>query len=149
MSTKTYYEDFEEGFSVNYAVTGLSKTEIIEFAKQHDPQRFHLDETEAAATHFGGLVASGFQTLLLCFKQFCTRVLLDSNAIGAPGIDRLQWVRPWYPGEQLDVSVVLLSKRRSARRGDRGYLTFEMNALVGNRPTLKMNWSVIILTRSG
>lgn len=146
---KKCFEDFPDGFTRNFKVGGLSKTDITDFATQFDPQRFHLNEEEARKTHFGGLVASGFQTQLLCFKVFCEEVLLNTWAVGAPGIDRLKWIRPWYPGEDLDVSVVLISKRQSSSRMDRGYLEFKLMAQSNNRPTLEMEWVVIVLTRDG
>ena len=145
---KKFYEDFPVGFSHTYAVAGLTSREIMAFAALYDPQRFHLDEEEAADTHFGSLVASGFQTQLLCFRPFCENVLLDTMAVGAPGIDSLKWHRPWYPGESLDVTVKLVDKRLSSSRTDRGYLTFNLLASCKDVPTLEMDWSVIFLTRS-
>lgn len=149
MNVKKCYEDFAEGFTIDYPVAGLTDKQITEFAALYDPQRFHLDRNEAAKTHFGGLVASGFQTQLLCFRPFCTAVLGNAQAVGAPGIDSLRWLRPWYPGETLDVSVSLVSKRLSARRHDRGYLGFELKAAAQGAPTLEMNWVIIMLTREG
>ena len=143
------FEDFEQGLAFNYSVPGLTVNQITEFAELYDPQRFHLDENEAAKTHFGGLVASGFQTQLLCFRPFCEEVLLNTQAIGAPGIDSLKWLRPWYPGETLEVNVTLVSKRLSARRNDRGYLGFELKAAVSGAPVLAMDWVVIMLTWDG
>jgi len=149
VNSKKWFEDFEEGFSLKYSVPGLTVREITEFAALYDPQRFHLDEDEANKTHFGGLVASGFQTQLLCFRPFCEQVLQNTQAVGAPGLDILKWLRPWYPGEMLDVNVTLASKRLSAQRNDRGYLGFEMKADANGAPTLVMEWVVIMLTRDG
>lgn len=144
---REYYEDFENDFSVDFTVPGLSTSDIIAFATDYDPQRFHVDENEAANTPFGGLIASGFQTVLLCFQPFCKAVLQNAKALGAPGIDTLKWKRPWYPGETLDVNVTLADKRLSSGRDDRGYLSFRMTASVNGVPTLVMEWAVIVLTR--
>ena len=143
------FEDFAQGFEVDYTVPDLTINEITEFAERYDPQRFHLDEKEAANTHFGGLIASGFQTQLLCFRPFCEKVLQGAWAVGAPGIDSLKWLRPWYPGEALSVNVTLVSKRLSSKRTDRGYLGFDLKAGVDGAPTLTMSWVVIMLTRDG
>ena len=146
---KKHFEDFKEGFSLEFQVPGLTVKEIKEFSAMYDPQRFHMDENEATKTHFGGLVASGFQTQLLCFEPFCREVLLDSWSVGAPGIDNLKWLRPWYPGEALSVNVTLTNKRLSSKRNDRGYLSFKLEAKADGTPTLTMEWAVIILTRAG
>ena len=70
---KLYFEDFNEGSVYEYQVPGLSVEEIIRFAEQYDPQSFHLDEDEASKTHFGSLIASGFQTQLHCFRPLCDK----------------------------------------------------------------------------
>lgn len=142
-----YFEDFNQGYVFEFDVAGQTAEEIIAFASQYDPQRFHLSEDEAANTHFGGLVASGFQTQLLCFRPFCDQVLLKTAAIGAPGIDSLKWLRPWYPGENLSGTVKLMRKRPSSTKGDRGYLTFRLEAAMNDRPTISMDWSVIMLRK--
>ena len=113
------FEDFEDDFVFDFEVPALSKEEIIGFASDYDPQRFHLDESEAAKTHFGGLVSSGFQTQLMCFQPFCRQVLNNSYAVGAPGIEELKWLRPWYPGEALEGRVKLTGKRYDKVSGSR------------------------------
>lgn len=149
MADKTleWFEDFECGLVFEYAVPAVTPTEIIEFATRYDPQRFHLDEAEAKQTHFGGLVASGFQTQLHCFRPLCDKVLQNAQAVGAPGIDCLKWLRPWYPGEALDVRVTVVSKRRSSKHPDRGYIGLELMASANAAPTLAMEWVFIVLTQ--
>lgn len=149
MIMKKCYEDFNEGYIFSFSVSGLTAEDITGFAKLYDPQRFHLDEKEAAKTHFGGLVASGFQTQLLCFHPFCNEVLVDTEAVGAPGIDSLKWIRPWYPGEDLQGTVTLVGKRLSSKRKERGYLSFEMRVSAQEAPVFAMDWVVIMLTKEG
>ncbi len=143
------FEDFDDDFAYAFEVPALTPAQVIDFAEQYDPQRFHLDAAEAAKTHFGGLVASGFQTQLLCFNPFCRDVLVHSHAVGAPGIDSLKWHRPWFPGESLTGSVTLVHRAASTRRADRGYLGFLLEAAAGEAPVFSMRWTVIMLTREG
>lgn len=146
---KKYFEDFEEKFVFASEVPGLTPQEIKDFAREYDPQLFHLDEEVAANTHFGGLVASGFQTQLKCFLPFCREVLLNSSSVGAPGIDSLKWLQPWYPNKTLDVTVTLTKKRVSSKRNDRGYMNFELAAKADDVVILTMAWASIMLTRQG
>ena len=147
-TTREYFEDFEIGTTFNFIVPGLTPAEIKAFAKQYDPQRFHVDEAAASQTHFGGLVASGFQTQLMCFGPFCREVLIGTHAVGAPGIDQLKWLRPWRPLEDLKVKVNLVDKRISSKRNDRGYISFELKAESNGDAVLTMAWVVMILTRA-
>jgi len=149
VNSRKCFEDFDEGYVFESRVAGLTETEITRFAAMYDPQCFHLDHDEAAKTHFGGLVASGFQTQLHCFRPFCEQVLRATWAVGAPGIDSLKWLRPWFPGEALDIKVTLARKRPSSSRKDRGYLSLEMRAEANGAPVLAMDWMVIVLTREG
>lgn len=146
---REYFEDFETGLTFDFVVPGLTPAEIKEFAKQYDPQRFHVDEDAASKTHFGGLVASGFQTQLMCFGPFCREVLVGTHAVGAPGIDQLKWLRPWRPLEDLKVKIILVDKRISSKRNDRGYLSFKLKADSDETVVLTMEWVVMILTRGG
>ena len=57
-----YYEDLEIGAKQNFGRYEVTREEVIEFAKQYDPQAFHLDDDAAARTHFGRLSASGWHT---------------------------------------------------------------------------------------
>lgn len=141
-----YFEDFEEGDVFEFQVPGLTPQEIKDFATLYDPQRFHLDEAEAAKTHFGGLVASGFQTQLLCFGPFCREVLVNSSSVGAPGVN-IKWLRPWYPDTALQVSVKLIGKRLSSKSNDRGYMSMELEAMAGDVVILGMEWTSIMLVR--
>lgn len=147
MQQPQWFEDFDENFIWEHTIPGLSAEEIIAFAERYDPQRFHLSDTAARETHFGGLVASGFQTQLECFKPLCEQVFKHAHGVGSPGLDSLKWLRPWYPEEALAIRVKLISQRRSSKHTDRGYLGFELTARVDGHPTLFMSWTVIMLTR--
>lgn len=147
--SKQYFEDFAEGFVFEFQVPGLSVEEIKGFALEYDPQLFHLDEAVASKTHFGGLVASGFQTQLKCFGPFCREVLLNSGSVGSPGIDKLTWLRPWFPNVPLEATATLVRKQISSKRNDLGYMNFELVATAEGVPLLTMEWAVIMLTREG
>ena len=38
----------------------ITREEIVTFARAYDPQSFHLDDEAAAASIYGGLIASGW-----------------------------------------------------------------------------------------
>lgn len=143
-----YFEDFEEGSTLEYQVPGVTPEEIKAFAAEHDPQLFHLDEAVAEKTHFGQLAASGFQTQLKCYRPFCDQVLLGSSSVGAPGIE-IKWMRPWYPNQPLEVTSVITRKSISSKSNQRGYVTFEVFAKANGVSILTMEWAVIMLTREG
>jgi acyl dehydratase len=44
----------------------VTREEIVSFARQYDPQPFHLDDVEDEHSVFDGLVASGWHTVAIC-----------------------------------------------------------------------------------
>ncbi len=115
-----WFEEFEVG--QRFVTQGVTLTEasIIDFASRYDPQRFHVDKEAAARTPFGGLVASGFQTLGLSFRKFFELGVIRESGIGAPGVEELRWTAPVRPGDTVRVEVEVIEIRPSRSKADRG-----------------------------
>lgn len=122
--TDRYFEDFVEGERFASASASLSEEEIVAFARRYDPQPFHIDADAAAQTHFGGLIASGFQTMALAFRQFYREGVISACSMGSPGMERVRWHRPVRPGERIRTEVEVRELRASGSKPDRGYATF-------------------------
>ncbi|MGZ5781326.1 MAG: MaoC/PaaZ C-terminal domain-containing protein, partial [Burkholderiaceae bacterium] len=65
---KWYFEDFEVGKTIELGSRSVTEEEIIEFAKQFDPQSFHVDKEIAAQSIYGGIIASGWHTCGLIMR---------------------------------------------------------------------------------
>jgi acyl dehydratase len=117
-----YWEDFKSGDRFLGMGVTVTRTMIIDFALAYDPQPFHLDSEAAAASHFGGLIASGIQTLALGFRSFAQLGLLRACGMGSPGLDELRWLRPVRPGDTLLTEVEIVEARQSQSKPDRGIL---------------------------
>ena len=131
-ASKLYLEDFSVGQTFRSASRRITEAEIKAFAKEFDPQPFHLDDAAAKATMFGGLAASGWHTMALTM-----RLLVDGGApiaggiIGA-GAEELKWPRPVRPGDELTVESEVLEIRPSRSRPTQGLIkmrstTFNQN----------------------
>ena len=127
----------------------VQKDEVIAFAREWDPQPFHVDAEAARRSHFGGLIASGFHTLAVAFRLlYQTGFLVDAN-LGGPGIDELRWLRPVFPGDTLRCESEVLEKRRSASRPEMGI--FKSRLTVFNQddvPVMSMVSNGLIATRA-
>jgi acyl dehydratase len=115
-----YFEDMPAGFRFRTEAREVTREEIVGFAREWDPQEFHLDEEAAADSHFGALVASGWQTLLIAFNLSMQAGVWNEASMGASGMDEVRWLKPVFPGDRLHVEVVVLSAERSRSRPDRG-----------------------------
>jgi acyl dehydratase len=119
---KRWLEDFEVGDKATFGLTRVSAEDIKAFARQFDPQPFHLDEEAGKATPFGGLVASGWHTAALCMRMMVDQMGQKSGSIGSPGVDELRWLKPVRPGDELSVRSEVLEVAPSRSKPDRGVL---------------------------
>ena len=115
-----YFEDYEPGTVHDLGSVTVSEAEIIDFAKQFDPQSFHIDAEKAKESMFGGLIASGWHTGSLMMKVFAANYLSEASSLGSPGIKELRWLAPVRPNDTLSVRVSIQSARASSSKPDRG-----------------------------
>lgn len=115
-----YLDDLQPGQRFVTGGVTLTESEIISFGWRYDPQRFHVDVNAAAQSPYGGLIASGFQSLVLCFRLFMQTGLFEQSSLGSPGIDALRWLAPVRPGDTLHADVEVLEVRPSSSKPDRG-----------------------------
>ena len=117
-----YFDDFKVGAKFTSAAKTITDDMIVEFAKVYDPQPFHIDPAAATRSHFGGLIASGFQTLAFGFRLFYDTGVLSAASMGSPGFDELRWLKPVRPGDTLRVEMEVVESRPSQSKPDRGIM---------------------------
>ena len=116
-----YYEDFSVGESFTLGSVEMVEDEMIAFASEFDPQRFHVDPQAAAQTIYGGLIASGWHTGSLMMRLSADG-FLGENCLGAAGASELSWPAPVRAGDILTLRIEVLSKRESNSRPNLGFL---------------------------
>jgi acyl dehydratase len=121
MSTR-YFEDFRVGDVVEAGSRTVSKEEVLAFAREFDPQPFHVDEHAAKQSIYGGLIASGWHSGSLLMRMFYEAVFRDSASMGSPGIDELRWLKPVRPGDTLSFRATVLEATPSRSKPDRGLI---------------------------
>ncbi len=118
-----YFEDFRVGEVLPLGSRQVSEAEIIAFARQFDPQPFHIDPERARASAFGGLVASGWHTAALFMRLIVDGfVSTIAESMGSPGIDKLEWLKPVRPGDTITGRLTILEVIPSKSRPDRGII---------------------------
>jgi acyl dehydratase len=120
-----FFEDVEVGETTRFGRYEVTREEIIEYARQFDPQPFHLDEEAARASMFGGLVASGWHTGAMFIRMVCDGMVPTAATSGSMGFDDLKWLKPVRPGDVLSVESVVREKMESRSRPDRGTVKIE------------------------
>ena len=115
-----YFEDFSPGQTVELGSRTVTEAEIVAFARQWDPQPFHVDPDAARESVFGGLIASGWHTGAMWMRLYVDSLLGDAAGLGSPGVEELRWLAPVRPGDTLTGRLEVLEATPSQRRADRG-----------------------------
>ena len=122
------FEEVEIGHTSTFGTQLFTPELIIGYATFYDPQYFHLDAEAAKASHFGGLIASGWQTGAFWMKHYIaarTRSAEGRAAMGrpsavggpSPGFTNIKWLRPVYAGQSVTYGLEITGKRKIARAG--------------------------------
>lgn len=114
-----HFEDFAPGQVLELGSHTVTEAEIVRFAREWDPQTFHVDPEAARETVFGGLIASGWHTGALWMRLY-VQTVLGSASRGSPGIEELRWLAPVRPGDTLTGLLTVLETSRSERDPTRG-----------------------------
>jgi acyl dehydratase len=117
---RRHFEDFSAGDIIELGRHTITRDEIIAFARQFDPQVFHVDEEAAKHTMFGGLIASGWHTGSLMMRLLYEGAIKHAVSLGSPGVDELRWLKPVRPGDTLTALMTVTECVPSRSKPDRG-----------------------------
>jgi acyl dehydratase len=142
-----YLEDLKAGMRYTGRETWtLDERQIKAFAREFDPQPFHLDDGAARSTLFGGLAASGWHTAALTM-----RLTIDGGpelAGGTVGLGAdLSWLKPVRPGDTLSIETEVLDVQPSKSRPDRGRVTLRTETRNQRGETVQVCVSRLLVPR--
>ncbi|MFO0997632.1 MAG: MaoC family dehydratase [Alphaproteobacteria bacterium] len=142
-----YFEHFHVGQRFTTGTKTLTEESIMAFAREHDPQTIHIDREGAARSSYGGIIASGIQTLGVTFRLFYDAYVYgDAFEVGVAA-NELRWLAPVRPGDTLTVEVEILETRPSRSRPDMGVVTSRMVTLNQRRETVLTFVSIDLIKR--
>lgn len=111
------------GLTLRFGTIEFTPESIKAFARDYDPQEFHLSEEAGRATHFGGLSASGWQIASNWMRAIVTFWADEARSgrfvpkLGpSPGFRDLLWLRPVLAGDRITYGSRLIEGRASASR---------------------------------
>src|SRR5262249_27238976 len=94
----------------------VTREAIIGFAREFDPQPFHVDEEASRNSLFGSLCASGWHTCALAMRMMCDDYLLESASMGSPRLENIKWLKPVFPDDTLRVRLHVVEARPMASK---------------------------------
>ena len=143
-----YLDDLKVGERLQSGQYIVTEEEIINFAREFDPQPFHLDSAVARQTMFQGLIASGWHTAAITMRLFVQTLNFAEGAIGL-GVDELRWPNAVRPGDALQVETEIVDLRVSRSKPSHGIVRLR-NVTVNQRGEIvqTMSASALVLRRS-
>lgn len=135
-----WFEEIEVGQPHPLGTHAFSAEEIIRFGKLYDPQYFHLDAGAAAHSHFGGLVASGWHTVVIGHRLMVDALFADDElhrergeepgvSGPSPGVNKMEFKAPVRPGDTVSYTLTVAGKRPSNSLPGWALLFHEINAV--------------------
>ncbi len=143
-----YFEDFHLGRTFDCGPYRVTKEEIIEFAREFDPQPHHLDEDAAARSMLGGLAASGWHVCAMTMRMFADTMIPVMAARGGSGSREARWMKPVRPGDVLRVEATVAETKQSRGRPDIGHVVFECRVFNQREQVALVFMTPVVETRS-
>jgi acyl dehydratase len=141
-----YLEDLHVGDRFESDTFPVTEEGIIQFAREFDPQPFHLDANAAEQSVFKGLAASGWHTAAMTMKLFVTGGLMLAGGSVGLGVDELRWPRPVKPGDTLRLQTEIVDVRPSRSKLDRGIIRIR-NVTTNQRGEVVQTFLASVLVR--
>lgn len=145
--TVRYLEDFAVGQVFKTGCHRIDKEQIFAFARQFDPQPFHVDEAAALKSPFQGLAASGWHTAAMTMRLMVDGEFKPAGGILGVGFDELSWPRAVRPGDELRAESEIVEVRPSKSRPDRGMIRVRTTTLNQNGETVMMFTGSLLVPR--
>jgi acyl dehydratase len=123
-----YLDDLKPGDRFTSATHRMEAAEIKAFARQFDPQPFHLDEAAGRESLFGEVVASGWHTASVAMRLMVDGGLPIAGGIIGTGAD-LRWRSPVRAGDELHVVCEILEVIQSRSNSNRGSVRIACSTL--------------------
>jgi len=145
MPEPLYLDDLTAGQLFRAGPETVTEAEITAYARQFDPQPFHLDAEAAKDTFFGGLAASGWHTASLTMRMIVQAAPFAWGVIGSGG--EIAWPRATRPGDMLRVECEVLEVQPSRSRPDRGMAVVRTTTLNQDNEPVQVLVAKIVVPR--
>lgn len=118
-----YFEDIVLNVKHRSRQYYLDEKNIIEFAREWDPQPFHIDQETAKETRYNGLIASGVHLIVISRKLLNERMPQTAYIAGLAMYD-FKWLSYARPGDAIILEMEAVSKRKSRSNENAGIVQY-------------------------
>ncbi|HVF70957.1 MAG TPA: MaoC family dehydratase [Chthoniobacterales bacterium] len=141
-----YLEDLQVGDRFGSDTIEVTEESIYDFARQFDPQPFHLDREAATNSIFKELTASGWHTAAMTMRLYVTGKFQPAGGSIGLAVDELRWPQPVRPGDVLKLETEILDVRSSKSKPDRGIIRIR-NVTTNQRGEVVQTFMAFVMVR--
>ncbi|KAA0683615.1 MaoC family dehydratase [Roseomonas genomospecies 6] len=142
-----YLDDLTPGDRFTGGPVTVTEEDVVAFARQFDPQPFHLDPEAAKDSLFGGLAASGWHTAGLTMRMIVTGDGALAGGFVGMGVEDIRWPKPTRPGDTLRIESEILEVRASAKRPGSGIARVRTTTFNQNGETVQQMTANLLVPR--
>jgi len=141
-----YWDDIKVGQVFNTGTVTITASDIIDYAKDFDPQPYHLDPVVGEQSIFGGHCASGWQVCALMMRLFVDTMNREGvSSHGSSAVDSLRWFLPVFANDSLSAVITITDCKLSDEHT--GYGVCDCSVDVSNqhgKSVIKLDTNVLI-----
>ncbi len=142
-----YLDDLTPGDRFAGGPVTVTVEDIVAYARQFDPQPFHLDSEAAKDTVFAGLAASGWHTAGLTMRMIVNGEGRLAGGFVGMGVEELRWPKATRPGDTLRIESEVLEVRVSEKRPDRGIARVRTTTFNQDNETVQVMTANLLVPR--
>jgi acyl dehydratase len=144
-----YFEDFTQGQQFTNGGYTVSKEQAIAFAKDFDPQYFHVDEEAAKSSIFRKLAVSGVHTAAISMRlKIDSPISKVKGGLVGLGFESLKWPMPVYPGDCLRIVITITAVRKSKSNPSNGVVSYRVETFnQDDKLVMQMETAVLVPCR--
>lgn len=149
MARRTF-EELEVGEAVDLGSATISREEIVSFAERYDPQPFHVEGADDAASMYEDIIASGWHTAAVGMRLAVDGFLQDVAVLTGRGVDGLRWLRPVRPDTTLHGRGEVVDRDPLREHPKQGEISFDVVLTNdADKPVLRMTLLVLVEQNGG
>ena len=107
-----YFDELQEGMTVDTEPAVIEKEKMMAFAKDYDPIPLHMDEEYAKTTPFGKLIAPGVMSFMSVWAKYLEVDFFGKELLAGKST-KIEWLKPVFADNVLSgkATITKLVKR--------------------------------------
>lgn len=141
-----YWQDLKTGQSYQTDTLTLTKSDILEFAAEFDPQPYHLNSEAGEESIFGGLCASGWHVCAMMMRLLTDTFKEQQIALmGVAGVPAMRWKIPVFAEDSLSGKIKIFDLQEESQHETVGSVICTIDVInQKNEPVIELTTTLMV-----